>query len=59
MKHYYLFFLLLVKIDFELVMSLVDLDEVVVAASFSERKKRAQASDTMACNRVACETQSS
>ncbi len=27
-----------VKIDFELVMSLVDLDEVVVAASFSERK---------------------
>ena len=33
-----------VKIDFELVMSLVDLDEVVVAASFSERKKRAQAS---------------
>ena len=25
-------------------MSLVDLDEVVVAASFSERKKRAQAS---------------
>ena len=34
----------LIKIDFELVMSLVDLDEVVVAASFSERKKRAQAS---------------
>ena len=33
-----------VTIDFELVMSLVDLDEVVVAASFSERKKRAQAS---------------
>ena len=33
-----------IKIDFELVMSLVDLDEVVVAASFSERKKRAQAS---------------
>ena len=32
------------KIDFELVLSLVDLDEVVVAASFSERKKRAQAS---------------
>jgi len=32
------------KINFELVMSLVDLDEVVVAASFSERKKRAQAS---------------
>ena len=31
-------------IDFELFMSLVDLDEVVVAASFSERKKRAQAS---------------
>ena len=33
-----------IAIDFELVMSLVDLDEVVVAASFSERKKRAQAS---------------
>ena len=33
-----------VEINFELVMSLVDLDEVVVAASFSERKKRAQAS---------------
>ena len=32
------------KIDFQLVLSLVDLDEVVVAASFSERKKRAQAS---------------
>ena len=32
------------EIDFELVTSLVDLDEVVVAASFSERKKRAQAS---------------
>ena len=32
------------SIDFELVLSLVDLDEVVVAASFSERKKRAQAS---------------
>jgi outer membrane receptor for ferrienterochelin and colicin len=31
-------------VDFELVLSLVDLDEVVVAASFSERKKRAQAS---------------
>ena len=28
-----------VIIDFELVMSLVDLDEVVVAASFSERKR--------------------
>ena len=33
-----------ITLDFELVMSLVDLDEVVVAASFSERKKRAQAS---------------
>ena len=33
-----------ITVDFELVMSLVDLDEVVVAASFSERKKRAQAS---------------
>ena len=32
------------NIDFELALSLVDLDEVVVAASFSERKKRAQAS---------------
>ena len=32
------------KIDFQLVLSLVDLDEVIVAASFSERKKRAQAS---------------
>ena len=32
------------SIDFKLVFSLVDLDEVVVAASFSERKKRAQSS---------------
>ena len=32
------------NIDFVLALSLVDLDEVVVAASFSERKKRAQAS---------------
>ena len=32
------------SVDFELVLSLIDLDEVVVAASFSERKKRAQAS---------------
>ena len=33
-----------VVIDFTLILSLVDLDEVVVAASFSERKKKAQSS---------------
>jgi outer membrane receptor protein involved in Fe transport len=33
-----------VVVDFQLILSLVDLDEVVVAASFSERKKRAQSS---------------
>ncbi len=33
-----------ISVDFILVLSLIDLDEVVVAASFSERKKRAQAS---------------
>ena len=32
------------SVDFLLIQSLVDLDEVVVAASFSQRKKRAQAS---------------
>ena len=42
----------LIKIDFELVMSLVDLDEVVVAASFSERKKRAQASPVTIISQV-------
>ena len=33
-----------VVVDFTLILSLVDLDEVVVAASFSERKKKAQSS---------------
>ena len=33
-----------VIVDFQLVLSLVDLDEVVVAASFSKRKKKAQSS---------------
>ena len=32
------------NIDFQLTLSLVDLDEVVVAASFSQKKKRSQAS---------------
>ena len=33
-----------VVVDFQLILSLVDLEEVVVAASFSERKKKAQSS---------------
>lgn len=33
-----------IVLDFQLKQSMIDLDEVVVAASFSERKKRAQAS---------------